>query len=380
MTLTSRERLLRTLRREQVDRVPISPRYFDYLDGVYGCYCVDHCIWWRDNHFDHDLMPPHQPAQNNYLLHHHGSYNDLPGVSVEITVRDSGDEIVEVHRRFKTPAGVLTDRRSVVRPGSMIDFDHIIEAPVKDRRDLEKIRFLLPSPDQAYIGDIPLLQQAVGDKGILMVRATQGVDQLLMDALGVENALMMYYDDRELLVQLVRMFNDYHRAILKRILEQGVEIVFEPWYNCSMSVGWSPDHFRELFLPLIKENVELIHSYGAYVDYYDDGKMSAVLEDLVDAGVDIAETLSPPPLGDVDLADAKRRVGDRMCLKGHIDQVNLICYGEPEQIRQAVREAMDNAKHGGGFIMGTSDSIRPESPIENIQAYFDAAHEFGTYH
>ena len=378
-TLTSRERILRTLRRADVDRVPISPRYFDYLTGVYGCECVKHCVWWRDNCFDHDLMPICKPSSHNYLLNHAAPYNDLPGVSVDIKIAENSADTVKVRRRFTTPAGVLTDTRTVVKPGSTIVFAHVIEAPVKDRRDLEKIRFLLPAPDQSYLGDLPLLQAEVGDRGVLLFSATQGVDQLLMDALGVEHALLLYYDDRELLRELVALFNDYHRAVLKRALEQGVEIVFEPWYNCAMSTGWSPAHFRDLFLPAIRANVELIHSYGAFVDYYDDGKMSLVLEDLADAGVDIAETLAPPPLGDVDLADAKRRVGDRVCLKGGIDQVNLICFGDPEQVRAGVRQAMNAAKAGGGFILGTSDSIRPESPDENIRAFFDAAHEFGRY-
>jgi uroporphyrinogen decarboxylase len=238
---------------------------------------------------------------------------------------------------------------------------------------------LLPSPEDAYLGEVPLLQEAIGDKGILLVSATQGVDQFMMDTLGVQNALLMYYDDRVLLTQLLRIFQEYHRAILKRVLEMGVEVAFEPWYNCSASVGWSPAQFREVFLPLIKENVELVHSYGAYVDYYDDGKMAAELEDLADAGVDIVETLAPPPLGDVALESALQRIGHRVCLKGHIDQVNLICFGKPEQVRQAVREALEAAKPVGGFILGTADSIRPESPPENVKAYFEAAYEFGKY-
>ncbi len=377
--LSSKERLLKTIRHEEIDRVAISPRYFDYLIGVVGCCCVHHCIWWRDQHFQHDLMPIFKPEQNNYLLHLAGPYSDLVNVSVDIETKDTGGDVVEVRRRFKTPAGILTDRRSVTRPGDASGFEHILEGPVKDRADLEKIWFLLPSPNDAYLGHIRFLQEAIGDKGILLVAATQGVDQLMMDALGVENALLMYYDDRFLLTQLLRILQDYHRAILKRVLELGVEVVFEPWYNCSMSVGWSPAQFREMFLPLIKENVELVHSYGAYVDYFDDGKVTAVLEDLADAGVDIVETLAPPPMGDVDLGSAKQRIGQRVCLKGHIDQVNLICFGKPEQIRQAVREALEVAKPGGGFIIGTADSIRPESPPENIKAYFEAAYEFGKY-
>ncbi len=374
-TLTSHERLLRAIRHEEVDRVPVSPRYYDYLSGVKGCSCLHHCLWMA-RQYPHDPMIECLPPQNNYLLRHFGAYNDLPGVTVEMTVGPAGEGI-EVHRRFRTPAGDLTESRRITRPGDPVGFDHIVEPLVKDRSDAEKIPFLLPSPEDTYIGDIPLLLEMVGERGVLTVRATQGVDQFLMDALGVQQALMMYYDDRELLKQLLTIFQRYHRAILKRILEQGVEVVFEPWYNCSLSVGWSPAQIREMFLPLIRDNVELIHSYGAYVDYFDDGKMDLVLEDLAGIGVDIVETLAPAPLGDVDLASAKRRIGDRVCLKGHIDQVNLICFGTPEEIREAVRRAMEVAAPGSGFILGTADSIRPESPPENVQAYFDAAREFG---
>ena len=375
--LTSKQRLLRATRHEEVDRVPVSPRYYDYLLGTRGCECIQHCIWMAQQ-YEHDLMPTYVPPQNNYLLHHTGPYSDLRRVAASMDVEETG-ETITVRRRFNTPAGTLTDARSVPRPGSIVVFEHIIEPLVETRSDLDKIRFLLPAPHEAFVGDIPLLQEMIGERGILTPKATQGVDQFLMDALGVQQALEMYYDDRELLAQLLRLFQEYHRAILKRVLEQGAEIVFEPWYNCSMGVGWSPAQFREMFLPLIRENVELIHSYGAYVDYYDDGKMDSVLEDLADAGVDIVETLAPPPLGDVDLASAKARIGHRVCLKGHIDQVNLICFGNPHQIREAVRSAIEVAAPGGGFILGTADSIRPESPPENIQAYFDAAHEFGRY-
>ena len=69
------------------------------------------------------------------------------------------------------------------------------------------------------------------------------------------------------------------------------------------------------------------------VDHYNDGKMNPVLEDLAEVGCDVIETLSPPPLGDVDLASAKQRIGARTCLKGHIDQVNIMCFGTAGQVQ-----------------------------------------------
>jgi uroporphyrinogen-III decarboxylase len=43
-----------------------------------------------------------------------------------------------------------------------------------------------------------------------------------------------------------------------------------------------------------------------------------------------------------------------------------------------VRQAIATAAPGGRFILGTADSMRPETPPENVQAYFDAAAEFGS--
>lgn len=281
-----------------------------------------------------------------------------------------------VRRRFKTPAGELTELRQIPDPGTFITFDHIVEPLVKGRADLEKVPFILPAPHTAYIGELAVARELVGDEGLVEVRPTQGTDQFLVDAVGVQGALLLYYDDRELLKELIALFNRHNQAIMRRTLEAGAEMIFDAWYNCSMSVGWSPAQFKELFLPHIRANVELVHSYGAIYHYYDDGKMDRTLELLADAGVDVIETLSPPPLGDVNLASAKARIGARVCLKGNVDQVNVILQGAPEQIREVVGRTIAIGAPGGGFILSTSDSIRPETAKENLQAFFDAAKEF----
>jgi uroporphyrinogen decarboxylase len=71
-------------------------------------------------------------------------------------------------------------------------------------------------------------------------------------------------------------------------------------------------------------------------------------------------------------------VGDRICLNGNIDLIYVIKMGTPEQIREAVRQAILDAAPGGGFILGTSDSIRDTEP-ENVRAYFQAARDYGDY-
>jgi uroporphyrinogen-III decarboxylase len=48
-------------------------------------------------------------------------------------------------------------------------------------------------------------------------------------------------------------------------------------------------------------------------------------------------------------------------------------------VERTVREAIEVAAPGGGFILGTSDSIREGTPMANVRAYFAAAHTYGTY-
>lgn len=373
--MTPRQRLLTTIRHQEPDRVPISPRYYDYLHGAVGSSEWPYYLRFAGQ-MDIDPLIIINAGWNNYLLRHIGPYDDLPGVRVELEITAEPARTL-VRRRFHTPAGELTDLRQIPTRESLITFDHLIEPPVKERADLEKIPFLLPDPATAFLGEISVVQQIVGERGLVECRPTQGTDQFLVDAVGVEGSLLLYYDDREMLKELIRIFNGCTQAIMRRALVAGAEMIFDAWYNCSMSVGWSPAHYAELFLPHIRANVELTHEHGAIYHYYDDGRMDRTLDLLADAGVDVIETLSPPPMGDVDLRSAKARIGERVCLKGNVDQVNVILPGTPAEIREAVRQTMEIGAPGGGFILSTSDSIRPETPWENVVAFFDAAKEFG---
>ena len=69
---------------------------------------------------------------------------------------------------------------------------------VKTMDDLEKMAYLLPDPEKFCSAEFALVDKYLGDEGMVEVRPHQGVDHLLVDSLGFENALTMLYDDPEL--------------------------------------------------------------------------------------------------------------------------------------------------------------------------------------
>jgi len=100
---------------------------------------------------------------------------------------------------------------------------------------------------------------------------------------------------------------------------------------------------------------------------------------MVEAGFSGIECLDPPPLGNVELADAKRRVGDKAFIKGNIDPVHVLLGGTVEKVRQDAESRLEVGKPGGGYILSTACSIAPRTPRENIQVLAEVADESGRY-
>ncbi len=384
--MTPRQRLFAAIRREEPDFVPINPSCFHWVLDYYGCSCWMHYLKAAEE-FDFDpivmtFFYNQQESQfHSYIYSYPGTYQDLNNINVKIDITDKGDYLI-VKRKFETPAGPLTNIDRVGKPGRSYGnwpMPHHMENLIKGKEDLEKIQYLLLELKPEHLSDLILADRLFGEKGIIALRLPHGADQMLVDAFGVTNAMVLYHDDINLLKKALDIFNGYHKKFFKLGLETGMKFVSDTFFNLSISAGWSPDQWRDLVKPLVKERVELVHSYDAYYRLWDDGKLMPILKDVVELGVDVICTLSAPPLGDVDLKVVKKMVGKDVCLEGNINMIDTILYGNPEKVRNAVREAIEAAAPDGGFILGTSDSIREGSPIENVKAYFKAGRDFGKY-
>jgi uroporphyrinogen-III decarboxylase len=99
-------------------------------------------------------------------------------------------------------------------------------------------------------------------------------------------------------------------------------------------------------------------------------------------GTDSLNPLEPPPLGDVILADAKQRIGDRVCLVGNIQYEELAAATE-EEVDGMVRRAIEQGAPGGGFILALCAAPYevpiPPRTAKNLIRYMQAGVEYGRY-
>ena len=136
----------------------------------------------------------------------------------------------------------------------------------------------------------------------------------------------------------------------------------------------SPKIFRKFVAPYDSELVSASHEVGQRVVYHTCGGMMPILEDIADLGVDAMETFTPQGMGaDVDLAEAKKRIGERVCMIGGFDQFHFFVGCTPDETRAEVRRCFEAAGGGGGYIISPSDHFFEAEP-ELLQAFVDGAH------
>jgi len=366
------------MRGQELDRIPNAPRIWSWLTEYLGGQgTAEHVRLSQEMPYD-PLVTVSSRLPN--LIYADGDYRRLPDISVSVT-RERGPDFQIVTRQIGTPAGELRDQYKLGDPGSVYGTGsnpHRIEHLVKQESDLVRLRYLMPESQAGDYTDVVRQQGEVGELALLELRPTSGADHDFVDAIGIDNCMVLYYEDRAFFDEALRFFHQYHLKALHQACHSGAPVIFGSWYNFSLGAGWSPGIYRQAFLPLIRECVQLVHEHGLLYHLYDDGGCAALLADWADAGVDCVSTLPPPPMGDVDLAGAKRGIGDRVCLKGNVDLFNVIMLMKPDRIREAVRHTLQAGARGGRFILSTSDSIRNGTPTGNVRAYMEAGREFAT--
>lgn len=142
----------------------------------------------------------------------------------------------------------------------------------------------------------------------------------------------------------------------------------------------SRKHYEEFVLPYERKAVEGIKStFSVKVYTHTCGSIGDRLDLLLQTGTDGIDTLDPPPLGTVDLEEAKRMLSGKAFIKGNIDPVNTLLNGSLETIRKDVEWRLSIGKPGGGYILSSACSVAPHTPPENIEVLAQLAEEMGRY-
>lgn len=183
--------------------------------------------------------------------------------------------------------------------------------------------------------------------------------------------------DPDFVKKLLAAATERAMVIARVLIEAGADAIVMDTDYCHQTGPWiSPHHFQDIILPLLRRQVETIHSLGAYAIKHTDGRTWAILDMLVEAGIDGLHGIQPS--AGMDLSALKERYGTRLALFGAMEGERLI-NGDPDEIRNLVRSQLKEAGRGGGLVLTSSNSIQLGVRPSNYLAMLDTVHTDGRY-
>lgn len=362
--MNGRERFLTTIANEKPDRLPCNVHswmgYYlkTYLDGVdqyeaYARFGMDPVIYTGPRYV-------YDPSDlSNWQVDHQG-----------IGTGPNGESLWA--QTITTPSGVLTCQ------GANNEFTGwTTEYVIKTEQDFEIWNKHVPVPVEVDWSPVLEAKRRIGDTGIVrggFYDFGQGSPwQSFCTMHGTVNTIMAAIDKPD---WIHHVLESMLRKKLRAIEISGrIELdLVETGGGAGSNTVISPTIHREFCLPYDQRQHEALHEAGTKIVYHLCGGVMHLLETVAENGADGLETMTPPSMGgDCDLAEANRRVGDRLFFIGGFDQNQGFEKGTPEIAARMVRE-LHAACPDGGYICCPSDHFFFGSP-ENIQAFVNAAKE-----
>lgn len=372
MKLTSRQRLLRTLRGEKPDRVPISLYEFDgfYDDWIYDYPEYVNILEYAKDKTD--KMYFWSPQGGKSVLF----YGVMDEQDIETTEWNEGKSIY-TKTQIKTPRGKLS---SLSRQDEGVHTTWTIEHLCKDEKDAEKILSLPYLPWRPPVDSFFELDRELGDSGIVMGDIPDALC-LTADIFGFTRFLTIYIDNPKLIFKLMDFFQERIYDFLEYLLTNGAVTLYRivgPEYATPPYL--SPKEFDKLVTAYDRELINLLHRYGGFARLHSHGKISKVMKSFLEMEIDATDPVEPPPDGDVELKEVREILGEKVTLIGNIEE-KLFHMGGKEDMEKAVRKAIEEGASGGPFILCPT-AMPLTTPLarkiqENIIHYIDCGVKYG---
>jgi len=382
--MNPKKRLLTALSREVPDRLPVTthhvmPSFLEkYLDGASGDdffdrFGMDPIRWEVPHRPDENAGEYFEPTQeppgflqsrwivdDNWRIQH----EDIPGTKYDT-------------KRYHciTPGGKLS-----MTLGSNEHTAWVTEFLIKEKKDIDLLGDFMTAP-KCDVNAVNDLASDYGNSGIIRghiccfdIFGQPGVWQDAACLYGIENLIMATFYDPDWVHEFLGILMRRKMTFVKSLKGAAYDILELGGGDASTTVI-SPEIFEKYVAPYDSQLIAAAHEAGQRISYHTCGGMMPILENIAAMQPDAMETFTPESMGaDVDLAEAKKRIGDKVCMIGGFDQLHFFTECSIEETRKEVRRCFEAAGGDGGYILCPSDHFF-DADLDLLKAFADEARE-----
>lgn len=250
------------------------------------------------------------------------------------------------------------------------------EPLVRNLSDAEKLD-MTSKIELEDFSDLRQIVKRVGKRRACVMQLNDPFKESWRSMGGMENLLLNFRENPRIVHRLLRIGTDFVLKVIDIAVSIGIDaFTMGGDYAYETGLLFSLKDYREYLKPLHVEIVEHVHRKAAMIIKHSDGDVGPLIDDWIDVGFDGINPIQPQCM---DIKEVKEYVAGKMAVLGNIDCRNLLVFGSREEVKKVVKETIEKAAPGGGYIISSSNSIHPGCKPENYIAMVEAAHQYGVY-
>lgn len=247
---------------------------------------------------------------------------------------------------------------------------------IMDKEDFE--RFSWPPVETVSIISVEYTASKLPE-GMKVLAFINGIFEDLKRLMGIEQMAIKSIEEPELCGDILEKLTVLaEEATDKCAAHPDVGAIFygeDMGFNTSLML--SPAWMREWVIPRLKRLADACHRHGKPFLLHSCGQIDALMEDLIEVvGIDARHSFQDniEPVEEV-----YGKYGDRISILGGLD-VDLLARGTPQEVAERTRRILEACAPGGGFCMGSGNSVTNFVKIENYYAMLDETRRWNEEH
>lgn len=359
-TMSAKERVRKTFNHEKTDRVTIGYEANAAINA--------------------NLMQMLNIKNNDYIGLLETLGVDYIGIHAPYIGKPLFEEIPD-RRRDQLEGAVM--RWVEHKTGGYWDF---CDFPLQDADDEEFYTFPIPNPDDFNYDNV--LEQAkhiTNNLNFALYTGGAGIPDIINSngrIMGMEDILCHLQLGYEPAIDFIRRRADFQLKMMERVIDKCKGYLDFVWYGEDLGTQHTPmislELYRATLKPIHKQFFDLANAYDLPCIVHTCGSSSWVYDDFIEMGVSGIDTLQPEA-ANMSPQYLKQTFGNKLCYRGCISTAGALAYGSVDDIINEVKSTLNIMMDGYGYHFAPTHAIQDNSPVENVIAMYQAAHNLGIY-
>ncbi|MBI3987653.1 MAG: hypothetical protein HY343_12070, partial [Lentisphaerae bacterium] len=249
-----------------------------------------------------------------------------------------------------------------------------LDYPVKTMDDWLKLKPLYVFHEDRIDWDAVAAAKKAQAAGSLVVGGLQGGYSIPRELLGAEGACMAYYDQPELMLDILQTMGDTAFKVFERITDRLTIDQLSVGEDMAGKSGplAGPVQVEQFLKPYYRKIWDLLSAKGTRIFVQDsDGNLNPIIDSLLDCGLTCMYPMEPA--AGMDIVQVRKKYGKRLALLGGIDK--HVLRGTKDAIRKELEYKLQPLMREGGTVFGLDHRIPNGTPLDNYRYYVDTGRE-----